>query len=163
MKKKSHDRISSIINNTIRCSHNHWNNGTVYISIEVWRTNTVIDSRLLEYVWRTVGYGVECDRARDQAHRMKFILWIQCIHELTEKLLNSYRAKKQREKIYSVVYTHILMLFVCACLCLDSTTTFLCWICSFVRSFVHLSIFLSFIAFSLSFFVHVCAFQYFNV
>lgn len=136
MKKKSHDRISSIINNTIRCSHNHWNNGTVYISIEVWRTNTVIGSWLLEYVWRTVGYGVECDRARDQAHRMNS-LYTRA--ELTEKLLNSYRAKKQREKIYSVVYTHILMLFVCACLCLDSTTTFLCWICSFVRSSFYFS------------------------
>lgn len=34
--EKNRSRISLIINNTIRCSHNHWNNDTVYISIEVW-------------------------------------------------------------------------------------------------------------------------------
>lgn len=28
-----------IVNNTIRCSHNHWNGDNVYISIEVYRTN----------------------------------------------------------------------------------------------------------------------------
>lgn len=75
---KNRGRISLIINNTIRCSHNHWNNDTVYISIGVWRTNIVIGYSLLHRPRN------ECDRA--------FCAQTQ------EKLFNSYRAKRNAKQ-----------------------------------------------------------------
>lgn len=47
----NHGHVNLTINNTIRCSYNHWNNDTVYISIEVWRVQILLS--LVLFAWAT--------------------------------------------------------------------------------------------------------------